>query len=138
MGIPSTSTSQPPAADADAPPITRTIVLDQPIPPTSTHRVEVRRITIAAGHAAGLHIHNGPVFGSIESGSVVYQIDGGTESVLTPGDTFYEPQGARIARFDPLAEGVTFLAYFLLDKGQEAEIDFPDAPRPSPPNDTAG
>ena len=138
MGISRTSTSRPATAEADAPPITRTVVLDQPIPPTSTHRVEVRRITIAAGHAAGPHIHNGPVFGSIESGSVVYQIDGEAASVLTPGDTFYEPQGARIARFDPLADGVTFLAYFLLDEGQEAEIEFPDAPRPSPPNDPAG
>jgi len=86
----------------------------------------VRRITIAAGHAAGLHIHNGPVFGSVETGSVVYQIDGQTETVLTVGDTFYEPAGARIARFDPLEEGVTFLAYFLLDAGQAAEIEFPD------------
>jgi len=130
MGISRTPTSRPPAADRDAPPITRTLVLDQPIPPTPTHRVEVRRITIAAGHAAGLHIHNGPVFGSIEGGSVVYQIDGEAESVLTVGDTFYEPQGARIARFDPLAQGVTFLAYFLLDEGQAAEIEFPDTPRP--------
>ena len=113
--------------DADTPPITRAIVLDQPIPRTSTHRVQVRRITIAAGHAAGLHIHNGPVFGSIETGSVVYQIDGEPESVLAAGDTFYEPRGTRVARFDPLEAGVTFLAYFLLDAGQEAEIEFPDA-----------
>jgi len=121
-----TPTGQPSVPDTDTPPITRTIVLDQPIPETSTHRVEVRRITIAAGHAAGLHIHNGPVFGSVETGSVVYQIDGQTETVLTVGDTFYEPAGARIARFDPLEEGVTFLAYFLLDAGQAAEIEFPD------------
>lgn len=111
----------------DTPAITRTIVLDQPLPPVSTHRVEVRRITIAPGHAAGLHIHNGPVFGSIETGSAVYQIDGEAGSVLTVGDTFYEPAGARIARFDPLEAGVTFLAYFLLDAGQAPEIEFPDA-----------
>lgn len=113
--------------ETDTPPITRTVVLDQPLPPVSTHRVEVRRITIAPGHAAGLHIHNGPVFGSIETGSVVYQIDGEPESVLTVGATFYEPAGARIARFDPLETGVTFLAYFLLDAGQAPEIGFPDA-----------
>jgi quercetin dioxygenase-like cupin family protein len=117
-----------PAAWSDTVPVSRTIVLDQPLPvPSTTHRVEVRRISIIAGHAAGLHIHNGPVFGSIEAGSVVYQIEGEPESVLVAGDTFYEPQGARIARFDAQDAGVTFLAYFLLDADQTAELEFPDA-----------
>ena len=117
-----------PSADQ---PITRTIVSDFRLPAVkATDRVQVREIRILPSQPAGLHVHNGPVFGSIESGSVVYQIDGEAESVLTVGDTFYEPQGARIARFDPLAQGVTFLAYFLLDEGQAAEIEFPDTPRP--------
>jgi quercetin dioxygenase-like cupin family protein len=110
----------------DTPPISRSIVLDQPLTPAwTTHRVEVRRISIAAGHPAGLHVHNCPVFGSIEAGSVVYQVDGRPESVLAPGDTFYEPEGARIARFDARDDGVTFLAYFLLDAGQAPELEFP-------------
>ncbi|GIH96000.1 hypothetical protein ACFFMN_42150 [Planobispora siamensis] len=116
------------AAPAEGtPPVTRTVVLDQPLAvPAVTHRVEVRRISIAAGQPAGLHTHNCPVFGSIESGSVVYQIDGGPESVLTAGDTFYEPEGVRIARFDAQDDGVTFLAYFLLGAGQTVELEFPD------------
>jgi quercetin dioxygenase-like cupin family protein len=120
----------PPAAapTADAAPVSRTVVLDQPLPePSTTHRVEARRISIVPGHAAGLHIHNCPVFGSIETGSVVYQIDGQPESVLGPGDTFYEPRDVRIARFDAQDAGVTFLAYFLLDADQTAELEFPDA-----------
>ena len=108
-------------------PITRTVVLDQVVPETVTHRVEARRITIAPGHPAGLHVHNGPVFGNIETGSAVYQIDGEPESILNPGDTFYEPEGVRIARFDALEAGVTFLAYFLLGEGQTAEMEFPGA-----------
>jgi quercetin dioxygenase-like cupin family protein len=117
---------QPATPGTDTAPVSRTVVLDQPLPETSTHRVEVRRISIAAGHAAGLHIHNGPVFGSIETGSVMYQIEGQPESVLTPGDTFYEPAGARV---DAQEAGVTFLAYFLLNAGQTVEIEFP-APDP--------
>lgn len=110
------------------PPITRSVVLDQLLPvPHDTHRVEVRRITIAPGHAGGLHVHNGPVFGSIENGSAVYQIEGEAPSVLGPGDVFYEPEGVRIARFDAQGEGVTFLGYFLLAAGEAAEITFPDA-----------
>jgi quercetin dioxygenase-like cupin family protein len=121
-------TNQQPAAATGTPPVTRTVVLDQPLAePVTTHRVEVRRITMAAGQPAGLHLHNCPVFGSIETGSVVYQIDGQPESLLRPGDTFHEPQDARIARFDAQDDGVTFLAYFLLTAGQTAELEFPDA-----------
>jgi hypothetical protein len=48
--------------------------------------------------AAGLHVHNGPVAGSIIKGSVRFQIDGGAQSVLEPGGTFFEPEDARIRR----------------------------------------
>jgi quercetin dioxygenase-like cupin family protein len=114
-------------AHADGlPPITRSVLLDQLLSaPQSTHRVEVRRITIEPGHAGGLHVHNGPVFGSIENGSAVYQIDGEAASVLGPGDVFYEPGGVRIARFDAQDEGVTFLGYFLLAADETPEIEFP-------------
>ncbi|MFI9384952.1 hypothetical protein [Kutzneria sp. NPDC052558] len=110
------------------PPVSRVVVLDQPLPaPLPTHRVEVRRITIAPNFAAGLHVHNGPVFGNIESGSAIYQIEGHPSSVLGPGAVFYEPSGVRIARFDAGPEGVTFLGYFLLPEGLDADITFPDA-----------
>jgi hypothetical protein len=38
--------------------------------------------------------------------------------VLRAGDVFYEPEGERIARFDAQADGVTFLAYFLLSRAR--------------------
>lgn len=107
--------------------ISRDMVLTAHLDPvTATHRIEIRRIRIVPGYAAGLHIHNGPVVGSIVEGSAIYQIEGEPESVLNPGDVFYEPAGARIARFDAGPDGVTFLAYFPLEAGQEAAIEFPD------------
>lgn len=110
----------------DVQPVTRTVLLDQVLAaPRSTQRVEVRRITIAPRRAAGLHVHNGPVFGSVETGSAVYQIEGEAAAVLRPGDVFHEPEGARIARFDAGEDGVTFLGYFLLGAGEAAEIEFP-------------
>jgi quercetin dioxygenase-like cupin family protein len=93
-----------------------------------TDRVQVREIRIAPAQPAGLHVHNGPVFGSIVTGSVVYQIDGQPASVLHPGDVFYEPEGERIARFDAQGDGVTFLAYFLLSPGQEPQLTMLDQP----------
>jgi quercetin dioxygenase-like cupin family protein len=111
-----------------APPLSRVIVMDQKLPePLATQRVEIRRITIAPGHGVGLHIHNGPVFGNIETGSAVYQIEGEPETLLKPGDVFYEPEGVRIARFDAQEDGVTFFAYFLLADGVNGELVFPEA-----------
>ncbi|WP_086851232.1 cupin domain-containing protein [Amycolatopsis kentuckyensis] len=115
-------------APAAVPAVTRTVVLDQPLPaPRVIDRVEVRRITIAPDQPAGLHVHNGPVFGSIETGSAVYRIDGGPESVLTPGDVFHEPESTRIARFDAQGDGVTFLAYFPVGPGETPTLTMLDS-----------
>ncbi|MEV7094256.1 cupin domain-containing protein [Amycolatopsis sp. NPDC051045] len=104
---------------AAVPAVTRTLLLDQQLPvPRVVGHVEVRRITIAPHESPGLHVHNGPVFGSIETGSAVYRIEGEPESVLTPGDIFYEPESTRIARFDAQDDGVTFLAYFPVGPGE--------------------
>ncbi|GAA2647186.1 cupin domain-containing protein [Paractinoplanes durhamensis] len=109
-------------------PVTRQVVLDVTLPQVRpTARVEVREIRIRAGQAAGLHVHNGPVFGSVVTGSVVYQIEGGEARTLRPGEVFYEPEATRIARFDATEEGVTFLAYYLLDQDELAELTFPEA-----------
>jgi quercetin dioxygenase-like cupin family protein len=114
------------AEPAPEQPITRTIVSDVRLPAVKpTERVQVREIKIAPSQPAGLHVHNGPVFGSVVTGTVVYQIDGQPAQVLRPGDVFYEPEGARIARFDAQEEAVTFLAYFLLSPGQEPELAMP-------------
>jgi quercetin dioxygenase-like cupin family protein len=118
-------------SDTEAPtpdrPITRTLLANAQLPDTKqVSRVEIRRIRILPGHAAGVHVHNGPVVGSIVEGSVAYQIDGEAASVLEAGDVFYEPEGVRILRFDPGADGVTFLAYFPLGPGQEAAIEMVD------------
>jgi quercetin dioxygenase-like cupin family protein len=119
-------TSEEESMSSPEPPVTRDIVLQAHLQPAKlTDRVEIRRIRIAPGHAAGLHVHNGPVVGSILEGSAIYQIEGEPESVLRPGEVFFEPEGARIARFDAGDEGVTFLGYFLLAAGEEAAIEFP-------------
>jgi quercetin dioxygenase-like cupin family protein len=107
-------------------PITRVVLLDARLPQVKdTGRVEIHEIRILPGHAVGLHVHNGPVVGSILAGSAVYQVEGQPASVLQAGDVFFEPEGERIARFDAGDDGVTFLAYYLLSPGQDPQITFP-------------
>jgi quercetin dioxygenase-like cupin family protein len=104
-------------------PITRTVVADFRLPAAKpTGRVQVREIRILPSQPTGLHMHNGPVFGNIVTGSAVYQVGGQSATILRPGDVFYEPEGERIAQFDAQEDGVTFLAYFLLSPGQEPEL----------------
>ncbi|MDS0136511.1 MULTISPECIES: cupin domain-containing protein [unclassified Amycolatopsis] len=113
---------------ATVPAFTRTLLLDQQLPaPRVIDHVEIRRITIAPGEHLGLHVHNGPVFGSIETGSAVFQIEGEPETVLTPGDVFHEPESAWIARFDPQGDGVTFLAYFPVGPGETPSLTMLDS-----------
>lgn len=105
--------------------ISRVVVLDQHLPePLPVQHVEVRRITIEPHTVLGAHVHNGPVFGNIVSGSAIYQQGADDEPrILRPGDVFYEPAVDRITRFDTADEAVTFLAYFPLTAGQEATLD---------------
>jgi quercetin dioxygenase-like cupin family protein len=107
-------------------PVVREIRLDVRLPAVkATARVQAREIRILGGQSSGLHRHNGPVFGTIVEGSAVYQIDGEPENVLNVGDAFYEPEGARIARFDAGTGGVTFAAFFLVGDGDEpGELEF--------------
>jgi hypothetical protein len=44
------------------------------------------RTVLMSVPAAGLHMHNCPVVGNIVEGSVTYQIDGQSPSVLRAGD----------------------------------------------------
>lgn len=109
--------------DSQNPLVSRAIVLDVPFDPTlDTGRMQVRRITMAPNVAAGAHVHNGPVFGNIVEGSVVYQIEGQPETLLRVGDTFYEPADTVIARFDATDEGVVFYGYFPVRADQEPTL----------------
>ena len=103
-------------------PVVRETVLVQVMPTKHVSSVEVRRITLLPNVSGGAHSHNGPVFGSIESGAVMFQVGDEPARRLTMGDVFYEPANDTIARWDATDEGVTFLGYFLLSAGQTPQL----------------
>jgi quercetin dioxygenase-like cupin family protein len=103
-------------------PVVRVTLLDEKLDGEVSAAVQVRRITLQPDIVGGPHHHNGPVFGSVESGSVTFKIDGEPETVLRAGDVFYEPANVLIERFDATSEGVTFLGYFLTAPGQAPEL----------------
>ena len=104
-------------------PVAREIVQDVTLAnPRPVGRIQTRRITMQADVVGGLHLHNGPVVGSIESGSAIYQVEGGPAVTLEAGDTFFEEEGARIARFDAGPDGVVFLAHFPVGTHEEPTL----------------
>jgi quercetin dioxygenase-like cupin family protein len=105
--------------------VTRDIELDIQLPATkAVGRVEVRRIRMPAGTPAGAHVHNGPVFGTILRGRVLYQLHGDERRMLSSGDVFYEPEGARVLHFDALDDDVEFTAVFPVAPGQNPDMTF--------------
>jgi quercetin dioxygenase-like cupin family protein len=103
-------------------PVTRVTLLRQDLDDKVTAGVELRRITLQPGVVGGPHHHNGPVFGTIEAGSVNFQVDGGPATILRAGDAFYEPEGVLIDRFDATDEGVTFVGCFLPGPSEQPEL----------------
>lgn len=86
--------------------------------------VEVQQIDVPPGQGAGLHVHLGPVFGYIASGTIRFQIDGEIPQILHAGTAFYEPANTRIREFAnaSLTESATFIAYYHLSHPEQERI----------------
>ena len=95
-------------------------VIDQKVKST-----EIQEITMAAGQEAPEHLHPCPVLGIINSGDVVFQIEGQEKVVLHKGDAFYEPKNVKILHFDNASaeQPLVFTAIYLKE-GSEENIKF--------------
>jgi quercetin dioxygenase-like cupin family protein len=102
--------------------ITREVLQDLRIPEQVTGRVQARRITIPAGAETGPHTHNGPVFGTVVSGTAYVRVDGGEVILVEPGEVFFEPAETVIDRFDGGDAELVFLAWFPVPDGVEPEL----------------
>jgi len=76
------------------------------------------------GGSEPIHRHNAHVFVYVLQGSVVMQVRGGKELILTAGQTFYEgPSDIHvIGRNASKTESAKFIAFFVKDKGAPTHI----------------
>jgi quercetin dioxygenase-like cupin family protein len=88
-------------------------------------RVQVARVELAPGQAAGRHFHPCPVVGCVLSGTIRFQIVGGPKAILDPGDAFLEPANVEVPHFDNAsdAEPAVFIACYLLPPGEDRIIE---------------
>jgi quercetin dioxygenase-like cupin family protein len=94
-----------------------TAVLGQEPP---IERVQITRVQLAPGQAAGRHLHPCHVIGCVLEGAINFQIAGEAARSLEAGDAFHEPSGVEIAHFDNAAEAApaVFIAAYLLPPGE--------------------
>ena len=71
------------------------------------------------GHSDEIHRHNAYAFVYVLEGSVVMQVRGGKEVILTPGQTFYEgPDDIHlIGRNASKTKRAKFVVFFVKTKG---------------------
>jgi quercetin dioxygenase-like cupin family protein len=76
------------------------------------------------GGSETIHRHNAQVFVYVLQGSVVMQVRGGKEMILTAGQTFYESLTDIhvIGRNASKTEPAKFIAFFVKDKGAPTHI----------------
>ena len=84
-------------------------------------------VEYAPGASDPAHRHNAHVFVYVLEGSIVMQVQGGRETMLTKGQTFYEsPSDVHtVGRNASATEPAKFLVFFVKDQGAPALVPEP-------------
>lgn len=81
-------------------------------------------VEYAPGASSSKHRHNAHTFVYVLEGSVVMQVEGGKETTLGPGQTFYEsPDDVHsVSKNASDSKPAKFLVFFVKDKGAPASV----------------
>jgi quercetin dioxygenase-like cupin family protein len=100
------------------PPLKRTPLIDQTLPPSSVREIKGGEVVFAPGQPTGRHFHPVPVVGIVTRGSFIFQPHGQQQRILHTGDAFYEAANVPTERFDNASatEDAAIRAFYLIDK----------------------
>jgi quercetin dioxygenase-like cupin family protein len=70
-------------------------VMKQAIPEAPGHTAQIITVNYGPGQASDAHMHPGSIFAYVLEGEVVSQLDGQPPRTYRPGESWYEPPGAR-------------------------------------------
>jgi quercetin dioxygenase-like cupin family protein len=112
---------------ASFPPLERKSVLEASLPAANPPVKIVRgaSITFAPGQPTGLHRHPASTVGVVTSGTIAFQPDGEAVRMLHAGDSFFEPAGHLIDRFDNASatDPASITVFYLTDSPSRPLID---------------
>ncbi len=101
------------------PPLQREPVLDAQVPAANPpiKLIHGARIRFAPGQPTGLHLHPVSTVGVVTEGSFLFEPEGEAVKTLKVGDSFFEPAGKTILRFDNASpsQSATIVVYYLTD-----------------------
>jgi quercetin dioxygenase-like cupin family protein len=102
-------------------------LLTQALPDIRGKEVTMLTVEYPPGGASDPHRHNASTFVYILEGSVVMQVEGGSEVTLAPGDTFYEsPTDVHtVARNASDVKPAKFLVMFIKEQGAPTSAPAP-------------
>jgi quercetin dioxygenase-like cupin family protein len=126
--IPATLMAQQPAASSQAPQFTVTPLTSEDLPDFPGKEVVMITVEYAPGNVDPIHRHNAHAFVYVLEGSIIMQVKGGKEVMLTPGQTFYEgPDDVHVVgRNASTTKPAKFVVFFIKDKGAPALVPVPE------------
>jgi quercetin dioxygenase-like cupin family protein len=114
-------------ADTRFPPLKREPLLEEELPAANpaVRLVKGARIRFAPGQPTGLHRHPVSTVGVVTAGSFVLQVEGMPVQFLKPGDSFFEPAGRTIVKFDNASatEPAEIVCFYLADTKERPPIE---------------
>ena len=114
-------------ADRKFPPLKREPLLEEELPAANpTVRViKGARIKFAPGQPTGLHRHPISTVGVVTAGSFNLQLEGKSVQLLKTGDSFFEPAGHTILKFDNASTGepAEIVCFYLADMKERPSIE---------------
>jgi quercetin dioxygenase-like cupin family protein len=114
-------------ADTHFPPLKREPLLEEELPAANptVRLIKGARIKFAAGQPTGLHRHPISTVGVVTAGSFHLQLEGKPVQLLKTGDSFFEPAGHTILKFDnaSMSEPAEIVCFYLADTTERPPIE---------------
>jgi quercetin dioxygenase-like cupin family protein len=114
-------------ADTPFPALKREPLLEEELPPANptVRLIKGARIKFAAGQPTGLHRHPISTVGVVTAGSFHLQLEGKPVQLLNTGDSFFEPAGHTIFKFDnaSVSKPAEIICFYLADTKERPPIE---------------
>jgi quercetin dioxygenase-like cupin family protein len=113
--------------DRPFPPLKREPLLQEELPDANptVRLIKGARIKFAPGQPTGLHRHPISTVGVVTAGSFHLQLEGKAAQLLKTGDSFFEPAGHTILKFDnaSASEPAEIVCFYLGDTNERPTIE---------------
>jgi quercetin dioxygenase-like cupin family protein len=114
-------------ADTAFPALKREPLLEEELPAANptVRLIKGARIKFAPGQPTGLHRHPISTVGVVTAGSFTLQLEGKPAQLLKTGDSFFEPAGHTILKFDnaSASEPAEIVCFYLADTKERPPIE---------------